>query len=675
MAHGSRYSYSYTTDGSAERSYSYAGPIAVTVATPIASSATVWAAPTGTVQSQSLLGTETSTPTASAPESSLGSEVLGSGTAFVISTTAQSQTSSPAIGPIPETSAETQSQTQPAMPQQQNQLSAAAITAITIFCVVGAVGLALFTYRARQNRLQQNHSLPSTAKSLQPLNVATREISQIELDSVGPPTATSIAIASAVSATSDSQPEIKPIYVSPSINSVEKSAVPSVRRPSNTSSILAAALPSVFSSTRRVSNTSSFVTSASVAATNPSSIRQALNASSSNPRLSFPVNETGPCTLHPLATEKHTLGDCHTYRRYVSQKRFVELETLFKEAEITVRRAEASALVPKKKGAHAHILSDCHTYRRLVLQKRFAELERAFASAATIVEAVEPFSVSDDTLQFPYILNKEAACALHPTATGEKRHKLGECYTYRRLVAANKFEELEERLKTAGEKVNAVKKVTFSSSILPDSSIPSSSSADKPDSASAAAVDAGDNNISATTTATTSTPASEPSIFSTTKSSLFSGNGYDPSMSSYTETEYSKSKVRRGSRLTKVTGVWWKNVVGAKPPQRPPVGIPKRPIAAQDTTPSVKSGNSGGGSGSGAGRGTNRAASPGGGRLSRVGEASETDGDGFVTAPEFSSTEERFQTADEGEKTGTTSAKHSDSEYYTAQEDDEGESD
>ncbi|KAJ3070389.1 hypothetical protein HDU98_006593 [Podochytrium sp. JEL0797] len=369
--------------------------------------------------------------------------------------------------------------------------------------------------------------------------------------------------------------------------------------------------------------------------------------------LPFPVDENGPCALHPLATEKHTLRDCTTYKRLVQQRRFDDLERSLIAAETTARLAEASALGfefpvnlegpcalhPSATGPHAHTLSACRKYRLLVNQRRFADLENAFKAAATIVAAADSFSESN-ALSFPYILNEDAPCALHPTTTTDKAHTLGNCTTYRRLVATKKFDELERALHQASLKVAAVKKVTFAST--PSPAPPPTPLPPKPN----------------TTPSLFSSGVKSVTQTVTSRASTTSGKGYDPSIgeTSYNGTYQSKPAARRGSALGQRAGVWWKNVssgTSAKPPQRPPVGVSSKRAVRESPIPSLN-----------ASAGLHKSSTAGSER--RVGSGIETDTeDGFVTAPEFSTSEaeEGYQTAN-SKFTGTTS----DNEYFTAAE-------
>ncbi|KAJ3018356.1 UNVERIFIED_CONTAM: hypothetical protein HDU68_011200 [Siphonaria sp. JEL0065] len=368
--------------------------------------------------------------------------------------------------------------------------------------------------------------------------------------------------------------------------------------------------------------------------------------------LPFPVDESDPCSLHPFATEKHTLGACTTYKRLVAQKRFDDLERAFIESEKSVRRAEASALGfqfpvnidgpcalhPSSTGDHAHILADCRKYKTLVQQKRFGELEKAFLEAASVVEAVAPFTGNSSALAFPYIMNEEAPCAVHPTTT--KKHTLGQCHTYQRLVQTNKFDELEELLNKAALKVEAVKRVTFAAT--PSPAPPSATPLPKISANNNPSVYSEDSKSASVTVHTHQSKAS----------SMLSGDGYDPSFDGSTSTglPVSGQRTRRLSGLQKA-GVWWKNVsAGSRPPQRPPVGTSRNRLTRESPVPSsshrsIHSENS-----------TSSAAARGNKSL-----VSETE-DGFVTAPEYISESEN------GYHTATSKFTASDQEYFTATE-------
>ncbi|KAJ3345891.1 hypothetical protein HDU83_003593 [Entophlyctis luteolus] len=401
----------------------------------------------------------------------------------------------------------------------------------------------------------------------------------------------------------------------------------------------------------------------------------------------FPLDESATCVLHPFATEKHTLGECTTYRRLLGQQRHAELERALVEAESVTRRAEASALGfefpvvldgpcalhPTATGTHAHVLADCHTYRHLIHHARFADLAAAFASAAVLIKAAEPFidpasSGSDASTPsphaFPYILNLKAACPLHPTAAGHKRHLLGDCTTYTRLVAAHRFDEIEDRIRKAAEVVEAVKKVRFQSgsrlaSVHVEVNVDDLNEDDDVISAAvasaAAAVAAGDN-------------TGDKSIFSgDTSFGSVSGRGYDASIGTNAVSSAAPRPKQRRASLLKNTKVWWRNVsssTSTSPPQRPAVGIsrasPVNSVQAPPLQPLSRQSSRQSGVGAASAQKKRAVATP------ARSIASESDADGFVTAPEFS-TSEGYKTAEEG-KFSTSGGMRSDSEqYFTAQ--------
>ncbi|KAI8614746.1 hypothetical protein BC830DRAFT_1169155 [Chytriomyces sp. MP71] len=390
------------------------------------------------------------------------------------------------------------------------------------------------------------------------------------------------------------------------------------------------------------------------------------------------LDDSQTCQLHPFASEPHSLKDCYRYRRLAAERRFAELEAaILAETEMEaavlasgrqhlsfpVNPSGPCALHPSATGAKTHTLGECTTYRTLVKQKRFAELDAAFKKSAAIVEAVEPFVASPGVFMF---LKEDAACALHPTATGTHRHILRDCYTYKRLVAAGRFDELEERLAAASQKVDAVKKVTFSG--MDDES----SSSDPALGLVAAGAITGASTLADTTTSpppparktadakSIRSAATAQTSYYSAKSSVPSGRGYDPSMSGYSG---STTRVRRpsGIRLLKLNraGNWWRDATRSS---RGGAGG-RAPLAGGVPAGSVV---------------LNRAAMTSGGlavvsegersvssRSSSTGRGFDTDA--YETAPEYLSTAESMRTV-ASYRTARGARSETEEEYFTAVE-------
>ncbi|KAJ3249263.1 hypothetical protein HDU78_005403 [Chytriomyces hyalinus] len=367
------------------------------------------------------------------------------------------------------------------------------------------------------------------------------------------------------------------------------------------------------------------------------------------------VDENGPCILHPFAAEPHLLKDCHRYKKFTSERRFIELEAMIRkesEIEATVLTSAQSRLSfpvnlsgpcvlhPAAMGLKAHVLGDCTTFRTLVKARRFTELDGAFKKAAEIVAAVEPFVETPGVFVAPYFLNESAACALHPTATGDKKHKLANCYTYRRLVAAERFDELERLLQEASKKVEAVKKVTFAaSSVDHDETTVVASGPDVAGESSAELVNENLAEIKSISGVTTKSYASQ-------KSSMLSGRGYDASMSGYSGSTSPRTRRASGLKLLKLNraGNWWRDATSRGSRHEPPSVVARnKPVLAiiSDSERSVSSKSS---------------------------STSRLDSDGFVTAQEELSAAESYRTAATTRTSGTRAQNETDDEYFTAQE-------
>ncbi|KAJ3237944.1 hypothetical protein HDU81_008696 [Chytriomyces hyalinus] len=368
------------------------------------------------------------------------------------------------------------------------------------------------------------------------------------------------------------------------------------------------------------------------------------------------VDENGPCILHPFAAEPHLLKDCHRYKRLISERRFIELEAMIRkesEIEATVLTSAQSRLSfpvnlsgpcvlhPAAMGVKAHVLGDCTTFRTLVKARRFTELDGAFKKAAEIVAAVEPFVETPGVFVAPYFLNESAACALHPTATGDKKHKLANCYTYRRLVAAERFDELERLLQEASKKVEAVKKVTFAaSSVEHDEITVVASSSDVPGESSAELVNANLADIKSIKSGVTT------KSYASQKSSMLSGRGYDASMSGYSGSTSPRTRRASGLKLLKLNraGNWWRDATSRGSRHEPPSVVARnKPVLAlmSESEHSVSSKSS---------------------------STSRLDSDGFVTAQEELSAAESYRTAATTRTSGTRAQNETDDEYFTAQE-------